>query len=178
MRASAASPFSLLPASWCSLANILLCNSVHLLSLSSCRICLTCTVVMVLRVLLDAVGSVLSYWVGPQTLLLSSDSLSIFSSQSSRSSSSVSTYLPVMSHILLLSVVCEGMVVVGRVVEVRKLPVRCCEVMVGSTGVLLEWSVDRRDCSEEGDGDSLHVLLKASAITFFLRSMCSIVMSS
>ena len=48
--------------------------------------------------------------------------------------------------------------VVGRVVDVGRLTVRCCEVMVGSTGVLLEWSVDRRDCTEEGDGDCLYVL--------------------
>ena len=69
-------------------------------------------------------------------------------------------------------------VVQGRVVEVGRLTVRCCVVMVGSTGVLLEWSVDKRDCSEEGNGDSLYVLLRASAITFFLPSMCSMVMSS
>ena len=45
-------------------------------------------------------------------------------------------------------------VVKGRVVEVGRLTVRCCVVMVGSTGVLLEWSVDNRDCAEEGDGDT------------------------
>ena len=51
-------------------------------------------------------------------------------------------------------------------------------VVVGSTGVLLEWAVDKRNCSEEGDGDSCYVLLRASAITFFLPSMCFMVMSS
>ena len=56
----------------------------------------------------------------------------------------------------------------GKVVEVARLTVRCCVVIVGSTGVLLEWSVDNRDCSEGRDGDSLYVLLRASAITFFL----------
>ena len=55
------------------------------------------------------------------------------------------------------------MVVVGRVVEVGDVTVRCCEMMVGSTGVLLEWSVDRRDCSQEGDEDSFYVLLRAYA---------------
>ena len=66
----------------------------------------------------------------------------------------------------------------GRVVEVARLTVRCYVVMVGSTGVLLEWTVDKRDCSEEGDADSLYVLLRASAITFFLPSMCSMLISS
>ena len=42
----------------------------------------------------------------------------------------------------------------GKVVEVPKLTVGCCVVMVASTGVLLEWSVDKKDCSEEGDEDS------------------------
>ena len=69
-------------------------------------------------------------------------------------------------------------VVKGILVEVERLTGRCCVVMVGSTGVLLEWSVDKRDCSEEGDEDSLYVLLRASAITFFLPCMCSMVMSS
>ena len=69
-------------------------------------------------------------------------------------------------------------VVKGKVVEVGRLTVRCCWVMVGSTSVLLEWSVDKGDCSEEGDGDSLCVLLRASTITFLLPSMCSMVMSS
>ena len=73
-----------------------------------------------------------------------------------------------MFDILFLGVVWEGMVVIrDKVVEV-----------VGSTGVLLEWSMDRRDCSEEGDGDSLYVVLRASAITFFFPSMCSMVKSS
>ena len=66
----------------------------------------------------------------------------------------------------------------GRVVEVVRFTVRCCGVMVGSTGVLLESFVDKRDCSEEGDGDSLYVLLRASAITFFLPSVCSMLISS
>ena len=50
-------------------------------------------------------------------------------------------------------------------------------VMVGSTGVLLESSVDKRDCSEEVDGDSVYVLLRESAITCFLPSMCSMLIS-
>ena len=66
----------------------------------------------------------------------------------------------------------------GKVVQVGRLTERYCVLVVGSTGVLLEWSVDKRDCSEEGDGDSLYVLLRSSAITFFLPSICSIVMSS
>ena len=69
-------------------------------------------------------------------------------------------------------------VVKRRVVEVGRLTVRCGVVMVASTGVLLQWSVDKRDCSEEGDGHSLYVLLIASAITFFLPSMCSMLISS
>ena len=69
-------------------------------------------------------------------------------------------------------------VVNGKVVEVARLRVRCCVIIGGSTGVLLEWSVDKRDCSEEVDGDSLYVLLRSSAITFFFPSICSIVMSS
>ena len=60
---------------------------------------------MVLGVLLAAAASVLSYWVGPQTLLLSSDSVLIFNSQSSGLYSSVSSYLPVMFDILLFGVV-------------------------------------------------------------------------
>ena len=84
-----------------------------------------------------------------------------------------------MFDILLFVVVWEGIVVVkGQVVEVGRLTVRCCEVMVGSTVVLLEWSVDKRDCLEERDADSLYVLLRASAITFFLPSMCSMLISS
>ena len=51
-------------------------------------------------------------------------------------------------------------------------------VVVGSTGVLLQWSVDKRDCSEEGDGDYIYVLLRASAIRFFLRSMRSMLRCS
>ena len=43
------------------------------------------------------------------------------------------------------------MVMEGKVVEVGKLTGRCCEVVIGSTGVLLEWSVDKRDWSEEED---------------------------
>ena len=70
------------------------------------------------------------------------------------------------------------MVVKVGVVEVETLTVRCCVVMVGSTGVLLEWSVDKRDCSEEGDGDSLCVLRRASTITFALLAMCSMLISS
>ena len=66
----------------------------------------------------------------------------------------------------------------GEVVDVAGLTVRCCVVVVGSTGVLLEWSVDTRDCTVKRDGDSLCVLRRASAITFFLPSMCSMVMSS
>ena len=69
-------------------------------------------------------------------------------------------------------------VIDGKVVKVGRLIVRCCGVVVGSTVVLLEWSVDQRDCSEEGDGDSLYVLLRASAITFFLPAMCSMLISS
>ena len=69
-------------------------------------------------------------------------------------------------------------VVKDTVVEVARLPVRCCMLIVGSAGVLLEWSVGKRDCSVEGDGDSLYLLLRASAITFFLPSICSMVMSS
>ena len=84
-----------------------------------------------------------------------------------------------MFDILLLGVVREGMVVAkGRVLEVGRLTVWCGVVMVASTSVLLEWSVDKRDCSEEGDGDSLYVLLRASAITFFFPSMCSMLISS
>ena len=30
---------------------------------------------------------------------------------------------------------------------------RCRVVVGGSTGVLLVWSLDKRDCSEEGDAD-------------------------
>ena len=66
----------------------------------------------------------------------------------------------------------------GKVVEVRRLTGRCCVVVVGSTGVLLEWSVHKSDCSEEGDGDSLYVLQRASAITFLLLSMFAMVLSS
>ena len=89
------------------------------------------------------------------------------------------SYLPVLFDILLRGVDWEDMVVVkGRVVEVAWLAVRCCMVVVGSTGVLWEWSVDKRHCSEEGDGDSLYVLLRASEITSFLPSTCSIVISS
>ena len=69
-------------------------------------------------------------------------------------------------------------VVKGKVVEVGKLMMRCCVVVVCSTCVQLEWSVDKRDCLEKGDRDSLYVLLGASAITFILPSMCSMVMSS
>ena len=69
-------------------------------------------------------------------------------------------------------------VVKGKVVEVGGFTVSCCGVVVGSTGVLLEWSVDKRDCSEEGNGSSLCVLLRASAITCFFPSMCSRVMAS
>ena len=65
-----------------------------------------------------------------------------------------------------------------KVVEVARLTGRCCVVAVSSTGVQFEWSVDKRDCSEEGDGSSSYVLLTASAITFFLPSMCSMVISS
>ena len=65
-----------------------------------------------------------------------------------------------------------------KVVEVGKSTVKCCVIVVGSTGVLLEWSVDKRDCSEEGDGDCLYVRLRASGITFILLSMYSMVMSS
>ena len=83
-----------------------------------------------------------------------------------------------MFDILLIGVVWEGMVVVkGKVVEMVRLTGRYCVARVGSTGVLLEWSVDKRDCSEEWDGDSLYVLLRASSITFFLPSICSLVMS-
>ena len=42
----------------------------------------------------------------------------------------------------------------GKVGEVGRLTGSCCVVVVGSTGVLLEWSVDKRECSEEGDVDS------------------------
>ena len=91
---------------------------------------------MVLGVLLATAASVLSWWVGPQILLVSSDSVLIVSSQSSGSYSSVSSYLPVMFDILLLGVVWEGMAVVGSVVELG-LTVRGCVVVVGSTGVLL-----------------------------------------
>ena len=60
-----------------------------------------------------------------------------------------------MFDILLLAVLSEGIVVVrGKVVDVAKLTVGCCVVMVGSTAVLLMWSVDKRDCSEQGDGDT------------------------
>ena len=45
-------------------------------------------------------------------------------------------------------------VVKGKVVEVGRVTVRYCVVVVGSTGVLLGWSVDKRDCAEEEDGDS------------------------
>ena len=56
----------------------------------------------------------------------------------------------------------EGMLVVkGVVVEVGTLIEKSSGVVVGSTGVLLEWSVDKRDCSEEGDGDYLYVLMRA-----------------
>ena len=41
----------------------------------------------------------------------------------------------------------------GKVAEVGRLTARCCVVVVGSTGVQLEWSGDYRDCSEEWDGD-------------------------
>ena len=41
----------------------------------------------------------------------------------------------------------------GKVAEVGRITGKYCEMVVGSTGVLLEWSVDRRDCSEEADGD-------------------------
>ena len=178
MRASAASPLSVLAASCCSLANILLWNSGYPLLLSPRRIWLTCSVVILPGVILAAAASVLSCWVGHQTLLLSSDSVWISSSQSSGSYSSVSSYLLVIFHILLRSVVWESMVVVGKVVDVGRLTVRRCEVVVGSTGVLLQCSVDRRYCSEDRDGDSLCVLLQASAIIFFLPSMCSIVITS
>ena len=70
------------------------------------------------------------------------------------------------------------MVVKGKVVEVGTLAVRWCGAIGGSTGVLSEWSVDKRDCSKEGDGDSFYVLIRAPAITFLLPSMCSMVMSS
>ena len=66
----------------------------------------------------------------------------------------------------------------GKVVEVRRLTVRCCEVVVDSTGVQFELSVGSRTCSEERDADSLYVLLRASAIRFFLPSICSMVMYS
>ena len=70
--------------------------------------------------------------------------------------------------------------VVGKrkVVEVARLTVRCCVVTVSSTSVLWEWSVHKGDCSEGRPGDSLYVLLRASAITLFLPSMYSIVMST
>ena len=103
-RASAASPLRVLAASYCSCANILLWNSVHLLSLSPRRIWLTCSLVMVLGDRFAAAGSALSCWVGSQTLLLSSDSVLIFRAQFSESYSSVFSYLPVMFDILLLGV--------------------------------------------------------------------------
>ena len=147
MRASAAFPLRVLAASCCSCSNILLWNSLHLVSLSPCRIRLTCSVVMVLGVLLAAAASVLSCWDGHQTLLLSSDPVLTFSSQSSGLYSSVCSCLPVMFEILLFGVVWEGIVgMKGTVVEVARLTVRCCVVVLGSTGVLLEWSVYQRDC--------------------------------
>ena len=51
IKASAASPLKVLAASGCSLANILLWKSVLFLCLSRCRICLTCSIVMLLGVL-------------------------------------------------------------------------------------------------------------------------------
>ena len=73
-----------------------------------------------------------------------------------------------MLNILLLGVVCIGMLVENRkVVVVARLTRSCREVVVGSTGILFQWSVNKRHCSEEGDGDSLYVLLRASAITLF-----------
>ena len=66
----------------------------------------------------------------------------------------------------------------AKVVEVARLTVRWGEVVIGSSGVLLELSVDRRDCSQKVDGDYRYVLLRASVITFFLPSVCSMVMSS
>ena len=111
---------------------------------------------MLVDVLLAAAASVLSCWVGPQTLLFSLYSLLIFSSQASGSYSSESSYLPVMFDIVLLGVVWEGMLVVrGEVGEVGKLIVWSCGVVVGSTVVLLEWSAGRRDCSGEGGGGYL-----------------------
>ena len=80
MRASTTSPLRVLAASCCSRLYILLWNSVHLLYLSPCRIWLTYSVVIVLGDLLAAAASDLSCWVGRQTLLLSSDSVLIFSS--------------------------------------------------------------------------------------------------
>ena len=65
----------------------------------------------------------------------------------------------------------------GEVVELGRFTERCWVVVVGGTGVLLQWSVDKRDCSEEWDGDYLYVLLRASAITLFLPSMCSMLIS-
>ena len=62
--------------------------------------------------------------------------------------------------------------------EVVRLTVRGCVVIVGSTGVLLELTVDKRNFSGEGDRDSSYVLLRASAMTFLLPSMCFMVMSS
>ena len=59
---------------------------------------------IVLGDLLAAAASDLSCCVGPQTLLLSSDSVLISSSQSSGLYSSVDSYLPGMFDILLLGV--------------------------------------------------------------------------
>ena len=93
---------------------------------------------IVFSVLLAAAASVMSCWVGPQTLLLSSDVVLIFSSQYSRSHSSVSSYLAVMFDILLLDVVGAAIVVVkGKVVEVVEFTVRCGTMIVDSTGVRL-----------------------------------------
>ena len=104
IRASAASPLKVLAASYCCSAKILLRNSVHALSLSSCRICLYCSVVMVLGVLVPAAASVLSCCYGLVTLVLSSDSVLMFSSQSAWSYLSVSSYVPVMFDILVFVV--------------------------------------------------------------------------
>ena len=166
-------------AAWCSLADILSLKSVYLLSLPASRIWLTCSVVMVLGVLLAAAASALHCWVGTQALQFSADAVLSFSSQSSGSYASESSNLAGMFDIVLLGMVWEGMICVkGNVVKVTRLTVRCCMVMVVSTGVLLEWSVDNTNCSEEGNGDSSHILLRGSAITFLLPSMCSMVLSS
>ena len=45
-------------------------------------------------------------------------------------------------------------VVRDEVGELVKFTEGCCVVVVGCTDVLFEWSVDKRDYSEEGDGDS------------------------